>query len=225
MACGSVIDPSSGGLLELEYGGRKMLLARPGSASLLDAAYPGYGFEPLRLGTRYSRDARVEAADGGILITWQTLGMSRAFEPKGSVHASVQIRPAADGRSVTLQAAIENRSALAIPQVLFPDLEGLQPFAGLESTELRTCGGVQKPFRDLALPEDEGRWYASRRNWLTLKSGAYDKSMAARWLDLGSLKGGFSLFPKLWSWGPVTESGEPTSDRVLLHLSQVDQTL
>lgn len=240
------IDPGSGGLLELEYEGTKMLQARPGSASLLDAAYPGYGFEPLRLGTRHSRDAHVEVADGGISITWQALGMSRKFEPKGSVTATVQIRPAADRRSITLKASIENRSELAIPQVLFPDLAGLQPFAGVETTELRTCGGVQKPFRDLSPPEDEGRWYASRRNWLTLKSGAYDKSMAARWLDLGSLKSGFSLFPKLWSWGPVTESGspreingvsssrgsvspisrgEPTSDRVLLHLSQVDQTL
>jgi hypothetical protein len=220
-----VIDPNSGGLLELEYDGVKLLQARPGQASLLDAAYPGYGFEPLRLGTRYSHDARVKVADGGISISWPALGMSRAFTPKGSVHASALIRPAADGRSITLKASIENQSELAIPQVLFPDLEGLQPFAGVEGTELRTCGGVQKPFHDLSLPEDEGRWYASRRNWLIMKSGAYDKSMAARWLDLGSLKGGFSLFPKLWSWGPVTESGEPTSDRVLLHLSQLDHTL
>jgi len=220
-----LVDPSSGGLLELEYDGMKLLQARPRQASLLDAAYPGYGFEPLRLGTRYSRQALVELAEGGISISWPALGMSRAFEPKGSVHASVLIRPAADGRSITLKASIENQSELAIPQVLFPDFDGLRPFAGVADTELRTCGGVQKPFRDLALPEDEGRWYASRRNWLVLKSGAYDKSMAARWLDLGSLKGGFSLFPRLWSWGPVTESGEPTSDRVLLHLSQIDQTL
>ncbi|MCC6820431.1 MAG: hypothetical protein IT579_06840 [Verrucomicrobia subdivision 3 bacterium] len=219
------IDPDSGGLRELEYDGVKFLQAGTGSASLLDAAYPGYGFEPLRLGARHSRDARVEVADGGILITWPSLGMSRKFEPIGSVAAMVRIRPAADGRSLTLAASVENRSELTIPQVLFPDLAGLQPFGGLETTELRTCGGVQRPFRDLALPEDEGRWYASRRNWLTLKSGAYDKSMAARWLDLGSLKGGFSLFPKLWSWGPLTESGEPTSDRVLLQLSQVDRTL
>ncbi|MBI4586130.1 MAG: hypothetical protein HY717_19135 [Planctomycetes bacterium] len=135
-----VIDPSSGGLLELEYEGMKMLQAGPGSASLLDAACPGHGFEPLRLGARYSRDARVEVAEGGILITWQAVGMSRAFEPKGSVQATVQMRPAADGRSLTLKAAIENRSELAIQQVPFPDLAGLQPFAGLESTELRTCG-------------------------------------------------------------------------------------
>jgi len=220
-----VIDPDSGGILELEYAGMKMLQARPGNASLLDAAYPGHGFEPLRLGARYSRDAHVEVAAGEIVITWQALGRSRDFEPKGSVRATVQFRPEADGRSITLKASIENKSELAIPQVLFPDLAGLQPFAGLEGTELRTCGGVQKPFRDLALPEDEGRWYASRRNWLTLKSGAYDKSMAARWLDLGSLKGGLSLFPKLWSWGPVTGSGEPAADCVLLHLSQEDQTL
>lgn len=219
------IDPESGGVRELEYDGVKFLQAGTGNASLLDAAYPGYGFEPLRLATRHSRDARVIVADGGILITWQALGMSRQFQPRGSVTARVRIWPATDGRSIALSASMENRSELTIPQVLFPDLAGLQPFAGLEDTELRTCGGVQRPFRDLALAEDEGRWYASRRNWLTLKSGAYDKSMAARWLDLGSLKGGFSLFPKLWSWGPLTESGEPTSDRVLLQLSQADQTL
>ena len=112
------IDPNSGGLLELEYEGMKLLQARPGNASLLDAAYPGHGFEPLRLGTRYSRDARVKVADGGISITWQTLGMNRAFEPKGSVKATVQIGPAADGRSITLRASIENRSELGIPQVL-----------------------------------------------------------------------------------------------------------
>lgn len=44
------IDPDSGGLRELEYDGVKFLQAGTGSASLLDAAYPGYGFEPLRLG-------------------------------------------------------------------------------------------------------------------------------------------------------------------------------
>ena len=47
------VDANSGGLLELEYGDMKFLRAAPGSESLLDAAYPGYGFEPLRLGVRY----------------------------------------------------------------------------------------------------------------------------------------------------------------------------
>ena len=29
-------------------------------------------------------------------------------------------------------------------------------------------------------------------------------SMWARWLDLGGLNGGFSLFPRRWGWDPRT---------------------
>lgn len=219
------VDADSGGLLELEYDGMSMLQASPETASLLDAAYPGYGFDPLRLGVRYSKRARVEKADGRLVITWDALGMSRAFEPKGSVSAAVYFQPTPDGRSVLLTASLNNQSELAIPQVLFPDLAGLRPFAGEDLTEFRTCGFVMSPFRELKLPEDDGRWYATRRNWSELKWGAYDKSMAGRWMDLGSLQGGFSLFPKLWSWGPLNQSGEPTTDRVFLHLSQPDGAL
>jgi hypothetical protein len=219
------VDADSGVILELEYGGMKMLQASAPDGSLLDAAYPGYDFEPLRIGTRYSTGAKVEIVDGAMVVTWDALGMSRPFAPEGHVSATVRIEPAADGRSVILTATIDNQSPLAIPQVIFPDLSGLQPFAGVDGTELRTCGFAMKPFRDLNVPEDDGRWYASRRNWLELKSGAYDKSMAARWMDLGSLDGGFSLFPTLWSWGPLNENGESVSEYVRLHRSQIDGTL
>ncbi|MCC6697731.1 MAG: hypothetical protein IT365_19040 [Candidatus Hydrogenedentes bacterium] len=219
------IDASSGGLLKLEYADMTMLQATPESASLLDAAYPGYGFEPLRLGTRYSKDARVEVVDGALHVTWDALGMSRAFAPEGRVSASVRIEPAPGGHNVAITASIDNQSSIAIPQVLFPDLAGLLPFAGEDGTELRTCGFAMKPFRDLNVPVDDGRWYASRRNWMELKSGAYDKSMGARWMDFGSLKGGFSLFPRLWSWGPLNAAGEPVSEYVRLHRSQTDGTL
>jgi hypothetical protein len=219
------IGSDSGGVLQLEFDGMTMLRTSHENASLLDAAYPGHGFEPLRIGVRHSSGARIEQADRGISITWDALGLSRDLKHEGAVAATVLLQPAEDGRSVVLKASIENRSPIRIPQVLFPDFAGLQPFAGEDGTELRTCGFAKKPFRELKPTEDEGRWYASRRNWLELTSGAYDKSMAARWMDLGSLKGGFSLFPKLWSWGPLHDAGKPTTDRVLLHLSQVDGSL
>lgn len=219
------LDSETGGLLGLEYAGTQFLRAATGAASLLDAAYPGYGFEPLRLGVKHSKGARVDRKDGGLIITWDALGMSRDFHTEGAVKATVSVRPADDGRSVALTASVNNQSPIAIRQVLFPDLAGLQPFAGEDGTELRTCGSVKKPFRELKLSEDEGRWYASRRNWMELTSGAYDKSMAARWMDLGCLKGGISLFPKVWSWGPLNDRGEPSAYRVLLHLSQLDGTL
>lgn len=219
------IDPDTGGIRELAYDGMTFLKAAPESASVFDAAYPGTAFDPLRIGARHSHAARVDASNEGVVIKWDALGASRDFSTDGPVSAKVTIRPAADGQSVVLSSTISNHSALPIPQVLFPDLDGLQPFAGVENTEFRTCGFAKKPFVKLNLPEDEGRWYASRRNWLDLYSGAYDKSMAARWLDLGSLRGGFSLFPKLWSWGPLNDAGEPTTSHVLLHLSQIDRSL
>ncbi|MBI5091528.1 MAG: hypothetical protein HZB26_03690 [Candidatus Hydrogenedentes bacterium] len=219
------IDSESGGLLSLEYDGVTMLRRAPGSASLLDAAYPGYGFEPLRLGTRYSKGARVTKTDGAVEIAWDALGMSRDFKPKGSVSATVRMRAAEDGRSIILTASIKNESEIAIPQVLFPDFEGLLPFSGKDQTELHTCGCVMKPFVELELPEDDGWWYAGRKNWTELKWGAYDKTMSARWLDLGSLSGGISLFPKVWSWGELTTSGTAATERVLLHLSQLDGAL
>ncbi|NUM52671.1 MAG: hypothetical protein HUU46_03415 [Candidatus Hydrogenedentes bacterium] len=219
------IDPDSGGLRELAYNGMTFLKAAPANASLIDAAYPGTAFDPLRVGTRHSRGARVDVSNEGVVIAWDALGASREFSTNGPVAATVTIKPAADGRSINLSATVSNQSALPIPQVLFPDLDGLQPFAGEDGTELRTCGFAKKPFLELKMAEDDGRWYASRRNWLDLQSGAYDKSMAARWLDLGSLQGGFSLFPRLWSWGPLNDAGEPATNHVLLHLSQLDGSL
>ncbi|MBI2432206.1 MAG: hypothetical protein HYV26_04990 [Candidatus Hydrogenedentes bacterium] len=214
------IHPETGGLLEMTYAGLKLLEAAPEEASLLDMAWPAFGFEPLRLGTRYSKDVRIEENDGAVEIHWNALGLSRDFAPRGRVAATVRLAPAPDGASLILSVSIDNQSEFSIPQILFPDFSGLRPFAGEEDTALRTCGFNKKPFVELKLPGDDGRWYAARRNWLELKSGAYDKSMAARWLDFGSLQGGFSLFPRLWSWGPLNPAGEPVSDHVWLHLPQ-----
>lgn len=219
------LEPDSGGLIEMSYSGAKLLGSSPENASLLDAACPGQGFDPLRLGVRYTSGALVEASPEGIVISWKTLGTSRPIDLGGPVSAEVRIRPAADGRSLVLTALIDNQSKAPIPQVLFPDLAGLRSFAGKENTELRTCGFVKKPFVEMELAEDDGWWYAAQRNWADLHSGAYDKSMAARWMDFGSRQHGFSLFPKLWGGWELTKAGDPTTEHVLLHLSQIDGTL
>ncbi len=217
------LDPDSGGIMSIEYADMKMLEAEPGKASLVDLAYPGYGFDPLRLGTRYSHDALINVTKQSLTISWGSLGMSRPFEPQGRVATTVRVEAMPDGRSLSLTCTVDNQSKLVVPQVLFPDLDGLVPFAGEEGTEYRTTGFVKKPFKDLPVVDD-GRWYGIRRNWEEYKSGSFGTSIA-RWMDFGSLQGGISLFPKLWSWGPLTKDGEPASNRVYLHRSQVDGTL
>ena len=219
------MDADSGALLKMAYNGATLLDATPGNASLLEAACPGQGFDPLRLGVRYSSDARVEVSSDGIVIFWKTLGTSRPIDLGGSVSGEVRIRPAEDGVSLLISATLHNQSRALIPQVIFPDLAGLRAFAGKEDTELRTCGFVKKPFLELELHEDDGWWYAARQNWADLHSGAYDKSMAARWMDFGDRQSGFSLFPKVWGGWELTKAGDPTTEHVLLHLSQIDGTL
>ncbi len=218
-------DAQSGTLREMLQDGVPLLQAEPGEASLLDMACPGQAYDPLRLGARQATGARVSVTPEGVRIAWERLGQSRALETGGPVSAEVRIRPAQDGVSSVWSCAIHNQSGASIPQVLFPDLAGLLPVAGAAQTELRTCGMVKKPFVELDLPEDEGRWYASRRNWLDMYSGAYDKSMAGRWVDLGGRDNGFSLFPKVWGWGPLNAGRTPETEHVLLHLSQTDKRL
>lgn len=222
---GLTIDPDSGALLALRYNGATILDAASEHASLLDAACPGQGFEPLRMGVRYTSGARVKVSAHDILISYDMLGASRPVSITGRVSAEVRIRAAEDGQSLVLSARMDNHSDAAIPQIVFPDLSGLRPFGGREATELRTCGFVKKPFVEMDIAEDDGWWYAARRNWMDLHSGAYDKSMAGRWLDFGDRRSGFSLFPKRWSGWEFTEAGEPTTEHVLLHLSQTDGTL
>ena len=117
---------------------------------------------------------------------------------------------------------IDNQSEHAVRQVLFPDLVGLLPFAGEDKTEFRAIGFVIKPFQDLKHTFEEGEFYGNSGNWRRYGSRvtAFD-----RWMDLGSLQGGFSLFPRVWSWRPVDSSGSPTSEWLFLHRSEIDGKL
>ena len=109
------------------------------AASLVDLAYPVEQFEPLRLASRFSSDAKITLSKGEIKIYWGRLGASRAtFAPAGMVSATVVLRAAADGRSIVMTCRIENRSKRPVRQVLFPDLLGLVPTGAAKDTQFRT---------------------------------------------------------------------------------------
>lgn len=200
-------DAATGSIIELSYPGPgTMIQAPPAKASLLDLAYPIKDFEPLRLASRFSKDASIEVQPDRVTVRWKRLGPSRAiFEPAGSVSAAVTLRAAEDGKSIVMNCAVQNESQIAVRQVIFPDFMGLVPFEGPAQTEFRTAAFVRRPFQELV--PDEGRLSLQfcldpSSGMVEYKSGGMFSEMWLRWMDLGGRKGGLSCFQKAWGWDP-----------------------
>ncbi len=207
------IDRSSGSIVGLTYPGPGTLLdTTADQAGIIDLAYPMKRFEPLRLASRYSRDARIDVTDQQVTISWPHMGASRAFDLPGDVRATVHMKAAPDGRSVILSCEVDNASDLAVRQVVFPDLFGLLPTAGADHTLFKTGGCGRALFRELR-PTGVDIMYLTPPNVAKFESGGCFSPMVMRWMDLGGLNGGFSLFPKRWGWDPHIS--------VITHLSEI----
>lgn len=199
------LDGGSGAIRRLEYPGPGTLVdAEPAEAGLVDAAYPIPQFEPLRLAARHSHGARIEKCGDRVVVRIAKLGPSRGnFHVEGDVAATVTLRADPDGRSVVLSCELENRSSRPVRQVVFTELRGLVAVAGPDQTILKTCGFGSAPFRELMLSEAD-QWYAVNRSTVEHKAGGMFSTMWGRWLDLGGLNGGWSLFPRRWGWDAQT---------------------
>lgn len=198
-------DSATGAILRLDYPGPGTLLdADAAEAGLVDVAYPLEQFEPLRLAARHSRGAVIEVNPDRVVIRLARLGSSRDhFPSEGDVASTVTMLADPDGRSLILSCSIENHSTRAVRQVIFPELRGLVPIAGPDQTILKTCGFGSAPFRELVVPEAD-QWYAENSSTVEHTSGGMFSTMWGRWLDLGGLQGGVSLFPQRWGWEPHT---------------------
>ena len=223
-----IFDSETGSLLQMSYPGPgKMLETSPERASLVDLAYPVKEFEPLRLASRFSRGAKVQISDQEVVIRIENLGASRDVKVAGRVSATVRLTAHSDGRSIIMSCEIDNQSNNPVRQVLFPDLFGVLPFAGEEATVFRTGGFGMQPFKELKVPENSVPWYSVTPKIREYAAGPYDPPrMTLRWMDLGSLKGGFSLFQKRWLWNPEEDPEyEMHREHVALDLSELDNKL
>jgi hypothetical protein len=200
------LDAGTGSILRLEHPGAGTFLdTAADEASAVDLAYPIPQLEPLRLASRYSQGAKVSQSPGQLVIHWERLGPSRkTLDLPGHVSATVTLKAAPDGQSVILRCRLENHSANAVRQVLFPDLYGLVPLGSAAETEFRSGPLVGKPFVALAKP-DEDQFYAINSTFAEYTSTGKEPAMTGRWLDLSGTKGGLGLFPKRsqWDTGPI----------------------
>jgi hypothetical protein len=190
------VDCQTGSVIHLASSATGVILdGPPESAGLLEVAYPVDSFAPMRLSTRFST-AVVAQHGKGVAIRWDKLGASRGGVglPAGQVSAEVIIKAADDGRSVILQCRLENKSSNPIPQILFPDLWGLKPLAGVSQTQLRFARGVVQPFQVPFRAPDSSPAFYRENGWQEYPAGGYYNLNALRWLDYGSLGGGLSVF-------------------------------
>jgi hypothetical protein len=104
----------------------------------------------------------------------------------GKVSVKVTLRPAPDGRSLVMSCSVQNRSKQNLRMLRFPDLHRLQPFHGDQPTTLRLSNSEEHPFVDHFFKVYPPEGYSKRSQML-------------RWLDLGSLKGGLSMFHQQWA--------------------------
>lgn len=199
------IDERTGSVVLLRSTHTKEILqAEPQSAGLLDVAYPVDSFAAMRLASRFST-AAIEQSANEVTIKWNQLGASRSnlALPGGAVRAEVSFKAAADGRSVILRSRIRNDSAVPVPQILFPDLWGLKPVAGMEQTRLRFARGNAYPFAEPVNDPQKAPFYASLSHgsgiaWKEYPAGGYYQPNSLRWLDYGGYAGGLSVFQKKW---------------------------
>lgn len=219
-----VLDANTGGILKMSYPGVGLLIeSQPGQAGMIDLAYPIKEFEVLRLASCYSEGAKITIYQDSVVIYWDQLGLSRQnFKTAGKVSATVRLLAAADGQSIIMTAKILNQSGTDVRQVIFPDFQGLLPFSGPRETFFRTGNFANLPFIDLAKDETkESTPYmidAASYSVQYVGSGMMkNKDMILRWMDLGGLNGGISLFPKRWGWDPQVP--------VRLHLSEPENKL
>jgi len=210
-------DSTTGGILRMSYPGVGTMLDVPAErCGLVAVALALEKGSAVHLGTRHSPAARLAKTAEGIVIHWDALGAAQPLPAGvGKVSATVTLKPAPDGRSIEMSCRIENQSGKEIVQTAFPDLPGLLPFGGVEQTEFRSGGNVVKPFVSLA-PSDPDK-LAGNTAIAQYTSGGLYSPMILRWMDFGSLKGGWSLFARDWGLKPPL--------RVLLHLWQPDKKL
>ena len=202
-------DTSTGALQRLEYPGVPPMIQ--GGKGLFDLSWPVHtDYDTLRLNPtgKYHSTPPAIACDGNTItltyhsIPWTVPAPSDMVQLQGGVSATVTLRACEDGRSVAMRLLVENHSEAQVAQVLFPDMNGIVPTSDEEHDVLTMLGGREKPFVELkSTPKTRENFFA----WTESCAGRFHRAggfqpgpMIGRWYDMGSRKGGFSMYRKHW---------------------------
>jgi hypothetical protein len=187
-------DRQTGAILRMNHPTAGMILETTSAlGGLINVAYSGRYLEPA------GSQATIVRSDNGVTLTWDALGGDL---PDGKISALVTIKSAPDGRSMIMAAKVKNEARDQTTQVLFPDLKGLRPVGDPEAMELRMALGAVNPFAHPVRPEGRARYYPPFI-WKRFPFEPIYQMHSLRWMDLGNLAGGLSIFQKKWIDEPV----------------------
>jgi hypothetical protein len=187
-------DGQTGALLRMAHPATGVILETSSAlGGLINVSFPGRQLEPA------GSKAVIVRSDNGVTITWEALGGDL---PDGKIHAEVTIKAAPDERSVILAAKVKNEARAQTTQVLFPDLKGLRPTIDPKTVELRMALGAVNPFAHPVRPSGRARYYPPFV-WQRFPFEPVYQMHGLRWMDLGSLAGGLSIFQRKWMEEPV----------------------
>lgn len=189
LAAGSVrvgIDPARGAITSLAYGDREFV-ASSTAGSLVRLAVPleGYDAHWMELGGVVPR---VEQETDRV-----TLCYDRVVSAQTVLDVAVRIEFRVGEEGLILRAEVTNRSERLVPQVAFPQLQGLVARAPGHPTALQLPGRRMMPFDELVMrPDDLSFLDVHLQEYIYY--GCPDFTM--KWFDFGDPQGGISMYSR-----------------------------
>ncbi len=221
-------DTETGALLSLEVPGVSPIMS--GGKGLFDLAWPvhlEYDIQRANPTANYGKCAPAFEYENGVLtITYETVPYTMPCddvpEYTGGIYARVTLSALEDGKSVAMRLYVKNNSKANIEQVLFPDMNGIVPTDCEENEKLTMMGGSMKPFVRLKNTaksrETFFAWTETTKGVFMRAGGLQQRAFIGRWYDMGSRKGGFSMFRKHWGWGPDTKNNMGYDEQLWIKL-------
>ena len=192
------LDNVTGGIVQLAHlKTATCFLKEKEAPRWLDLALPRPEYPPYRLSSAGAK-ASITQTEDKATICWESLAPN-AKDLKAKVRAEVTLSSRLDGRSVSVQARVENQSNYEVLQVIFPDLMGLQPTAGEADTRVVLGEGIVRPFRDLKSAEDTTPFFVGAREARFIYN-ALGTPFNMKWFDYGGLEAGLSVYSEDWTF-------------------------
>lgn len=186
---GSVdLDPETGAVTSIQLDGRAFVSEAGRTSGLVRMSVPtdNYPSHYLELGTHGRPD--VQQIDGGVRLVYDGL---RSQYAELAVDVAVDLTTTDDG--LVVRARVENNSAQTIPQLVFPQLIGLEAVGGTDGTRLQLSRRRFEPFTELAMRPEDARWLENPlQTWFHY--GVKEFSM--KWLDYGDADGGLTVYSR-----------------------------
>ncbi len=221
-------DVETGALLSLELPGVKPMMSE--GKGLFDLAWPvhlEYDIQRANPTANYGKCApRFEYEEGTLTIVYDkvpyTMPCDDVPEYEGGISAVVTLKALEDGKSVSMRLNLKNNSGANIEQVLFPDMNGIVPTDTEETENLTMMGGSMKPFVRLKNTaksrETFFAWTETTKGVFMRAGGLQQRAFIGRWYDIGSRKGGFSMYRRHWGWGPDTKNNMGYDEQLWIKL-------